>query len=253
VAFVLHQFPIGYMPVAASRASRQLSQTEEEQAVGLRFPPQDHPQARLVEDTDALQRVRSGEAYESARRERAERSEVQEIPEELTARHDPLGELSELEWERAYVLRTGGEGERSEYAWPPAQECPEGGVEAGEAVVLEPDVVVDCLGSGEERVVFAAKTPFAQRSLPPEYRERGYRRFRVMRPLPVWQAVSAPWFGQPGGGVRYRTTYPLADLVALGHLVELTKDREAAEAATLRLTRDDVRPAGAGSTREAAQ
>jgi hypothetical protein len=70
--------------------------------------------------------------------------------------------------------------------------------------------------------VFAADgTAFAQRSLPPAHKDGGYRRYRVVRPLPVWRAVSAAWFGQPGGGVRYRTTHSAIELVALGYLEEI--------------------------------
>ncbi|MEV0702101.1 glycohydrolase toxin TNT-related protein [Saccharopolyspora sp. NPDC050389] len=235
VAFVLHQFPIGYMPVAASKASRQLPVPEvvEERRPGLNFPPQDHPQSRLVDDSDALGRVRSAEAYAAAQRYRAERSEPEQLPAELTADHEPLGELSEQEWEREFQGRDG------EFAWPPAEQFPEGGVEPAEPVVLEPDTVLDCLGSGDGRILFAVATPFAQRSLPAAYDERDYRRYRVMRPLPVWQAVAASWFAQPGGGMRFRATYSLSDLVGLGYLVELTKAREIAEAATLRIVREE--------------
>ncbi|MER5392562.1 TNT domain-containing protein [Saccharopolyspora sp. NPDC002686] len=152
---------------------------------------------------------------------------------ELIAKHDPLGELSEVEWEHRFV-------ERGEHVWPPAAEHPEGGVEPAEPVVLEPDVVLDCSGDGAGRFAFALATSFGQRSLPQSYAEREYRRYRVMRRLPVWQSVTAPWFAQPGGGVRYRATYSLDDLVGLGYLVELTPAREAAEAVTMRIEREAV-------------
>jgi hypothetical protein len=38
----------------------------------------------------------------------------------------------------------------------------------------------------------------------------------------VWRTLSAAWFGQPGGGVRYRAVYPAADLVSLGYLADIT-------------------------------
>ncbi|MDI2032163.1 TNT domain-containing protein [Saccharopolyspora sp. TS4A08] len=225
VAFVLHQFPIGYMPVAADQASRQLpTRDPEDTRDGLNFPPQDHPRSGLVDDTDALRRARSTAVYDDARRARAERAERAEIPAELLTGHDPLGELSELDWERRY-----GGGDR----WP--QEHPEGGFEPGEPVVLEPDTVLDLLGTGDGRLFCAVATPFAHRSLPPAHAERDYRRYRLMRPLPVWRSVAAPWFEQPGGGVRYRATYSAVDLVGLGYLVELTRSRELSEASTLRL------------------
>ncbi|MEV5538737.1 TNT domain-containing protein [Saccharopolyspora shandongensis] len=240
VAFVLHQFPIGYMPVAASKASRQLPVPEvaEDGRPGLNFPPQDHPRSHLVDDSDALGRVRSAEAYAAARRYRDERRESEQLPAELAVGHEPFGELSEQEWQREFLRRNG------EFAWPPAERFPAGGVEPAEPVVLEPDTVLDCLGSGDGRILFAAATPFAQRSLPAAYDERDYRRYRVMRPLPVWQAVTAPWFAQPGGGMRFRATYSLVDLVGLGYLVELTKAREVAEAATLRIAREETEEAG---------
>lgn len=234
VAFVLHQFPIGYMPVAASKASRQLPTPPEDPArPGLNFPPQDHPESHLVEDGDALPRVGSAEVYAAARRDREERGEPAQLPAELIAKHDPLGEFSEVEWERRFSGR-------GEHVWPPVAEHPEGGVEPAEPVVLEPDTVLDCLGGGAGRLAFAVATSFGQRSLPPSHAEREYRRYRVMRRLPVWQSVTAPWFAQTGGGVRYRATYSLDDLVGLGYLVELTPAREAAEAVTMRLERDAV-------------
>lgn len=236
VAFVLHQFPIGHMPMAAGHASRQLPPPNDDQTPHSCFPPQDHPRSDLVSDADALTRVRSGEA----RPERID--EAQRAPEELTSGHDPWGELSEFEWERAYVARPAPEASRrgAEHVWPPADRFPEGGVGPGEPIVLEPDTALDCFGDAEGRVLYAETASFAQRCLPPEYLERAYRRYRVMRPLPVWRTAAAPWFGQSGGASRYRTTYPIADLTALGHLVELTKDREAAEAHTLRIDRDQV-------------
>ncbi|MGP4015618.1 glycohydrolase toxin TNT-related protein [Saccharopolyspora sp. 5N708] len=243
VAFVLHQFPIGYMPVAASRPSRQLPAPEavDEHRPGLNFPPQDHPKAHLVTDGDAMRRVRSAEFYAAAQRDRAERSAVEAPPAELTADHEPLGEFSELAWDRRFVVR---DGERSEYVWPPAAEFPEGGVEPAEPVVLPPETVLDHLGSGAGRMMYAVATSFAKRSLPAAYDERDYRRYRVMRPLPVWQAVAAPWFGQPGGAMRYRATHSLTDLVGLGYLVELTKAREIAEASTLRIAHPETEAGG---------
>jgi hypothetical protein len=80
-------------------------------------------------------------------------------------------------------------------------------------------------------VFAAAGTPFAQRSLPPAHLEHGYRCYRVLRPVPVWRSVSAAWFAQSGGGVRYRTTHSALELVALGYLADVTGEaRESGEA-----------------------
>lgn len=230
VAFVLHQFPIGHMPVAASEPSRQLPPppADHDQPGGLRVPPQDHPRSALVDSADALERIRSGEAHTGRARARVLPSaEHQRLPEELRADHDPLGGLTEQDWVARFVVRVGS---RDEHAWPPG----EGGSEA-QPVVLAPDTDLDCLGTGEGRLLAAGSAPFAQRSLPAEHLERDYRRYRVLRPLPAWKSVSGPWFGQPGGAARYRTTYPLAELVALGYLVELGRDRQLAETGTTRM------------------
>ncbi len=250
LAFVLHQFPIGYLPVAAASASRQLPAPppDLDRAAGLRFPPQDHPHAELVDDTGALSRVHSGEAnaksepgsrrrtpwgpdqdeasangtdHSEADHSDADQSEADQRA-ELVAGHDPLGgELSESEWQRRYVARAAVDGLRTEYVWPPWEQYPEGGLEAGLATVLPPDTVIDRFGEGSGRVLAPGKTSFRRRSLPPEHLDRPYRRYRVVCPLPVWQTTSCPWFEQPGGGTRYRVTYPVDDLVVMGYLVEI--------------------------------
>jgi hypothetical protein len=249
LAFVLHQFPIGHMPVAASHPSRQLPPPPAgDPAAGLRFPPQDHPRSGVVSDADALARVRSGDAQAAVTEVPLVRDDV---PEEVVAAHEPFGDLSESDWEREFRLDTGKTHGSRHYRWPSLAGLPEGGVEPGEPVVLEPDTVVDGFGDGSGRVVAPERTAFAQRCLPPEHRERDYRRYRVMRRLPVWQAVAAPWFAQPGGGVRYRTTYALSELVALGYLVELTRDRLAMEAGTVRIPQQNVAPEASGEEQEA--
>lgn len=230
VAFVLHQFPIGHMPVAASRASMQLSAPAQESDgfTGLRFPPQDHPQSSLIDDADAVARMQSGALTRKAAAEGAS------VPDEVVAAHEPFGGLSERDWEHEYLARQPA-GERAEYAWPPAASFPEGGTGPGEALVLEPGTVVDRIGADSGRILAPEGTLFARRSLPPDYREREFRRYRVLRRLPVWQAVNAPWFAQPGGAVRYRTTAAVADLVGLGYLVELMATGEPVEEPTVRI------------------
>ena len=232
VAILLHQFPIGHLPVASHGASSQLPPREGDQRPGLNFPPQDHPRSRLVDDSEALARAGSGELYLAVRQDRLERDDPAPLPEDLLVGHDELGELSELDWERRY---TTGEGADRRYVWPPSAQFPEGGHEAGQPVVLDPGTVLDLLGSAAGRVFHVAGSPFAHRSLPAERARREHRDYRVVHPLPVWRSVAAPWFEQPGGGLRYRATYSAGDLVALGYLVELTPARRISEASTLRI------------------
>jgi hypothetical protein len=146
----------------------------------------------------------------------------------LLTGHDPLGDTHERDWDRRYLVRLGSvtaqgiSPEGLEYNWPTSEQYPEGGSAPGEPEVLDPSTVLDRFGPPAGRVFAADGTPYAQRSLPPALADAGYRRYRVTKPLPVWRAVSASWFGQPGGGVRYRTTHSAAELVALGYLEEIT-------------------------------
>ncbi|MFI7679577.1 glycohydrolase toxin TNT-related protein [Actinophytocola sp. NPDC049390] len=145
----------------------------------------------------------------------------------LLEHHDPLGGANERDWDRRYLVRLGSvtpqgiSPEGLEYNWPTSEQYPEGGSAPGEAETLAEDTVIDRFGSPHGRVFAVDGTMFAQRSLPPEHKDAGYRRYRVVKPLPVWRAVSAAWFGQPGGGVRYRTTHSAIELVALGYLEEI--------------------------------
>ncbi len=234
VAFVLHQFPLGHMPVSSARPSEQWSGAggvTESEPPG--FPPGDHPSSHLAERAMFVRGNGhiAGTGRDSGREPEAT---ARSIPEELLEDYDPLGKdpgLSEYEWELRYGSRgtadTGGH-----YDWPAWHGYPDNGVEGGEPVVLEPGTVLDRLGEEHGRVLAPEGTSFAARALPPEFGSRSYRRYRVARALPVWRGLSVSWFEQPGGGVRYRATHPVVELVASGALLELDGARELAEQAT---------------------
>jgi hypothetical protein len=219
--FWVHMFPMGHMPVVSDRPARQLPTppVEVDFAPGLRFPPGDHPRHDLVRGTpgelgpaEPTEGLPAGHPAVAA----------------LAAGHDPLGGQHEREWERRYLVRLGSvtaQGISSagkEYAWPPGESFPEGGCAEGEPEVLGEGTVIDRFGSPAGRVFSADGTEFTRRSLPPDSLAAGYRRYRVVRELPVWRTLSAPWFGQPGGGERYRATYSATELVALGYLEDIT-------------------------------
>lgn len=226
VALVLHQFPIGHMPVAASHPSRQHGDPRRE--------------APVLDDADALARMRSGETLARFRSEPAERADP--LPADVLAGHSPHGELGELEWDRAYRTSSG-----LQFSTDSTEPQP-----AAELVTLAVGMIVDRIGDTFGRIVFAPRTPFAERALPPEDVHREYRRFRVVRALQVRRDLVPPRLAQPGGGVRYQLPHSLVDLMGLGYLVELTKKREAAEACTLRLTPfgESDRTSTAGTRRE---
>lgn len=230
--FWVHMFPIGHMPVASDRPARQLPAPppELDYAAGIRFEPGDHPQADLVDTAERRAALRE-EDVSPLQPSEALGSTTPEVA-ALTEGHDPLGGENERDWDRRYLVRFGSvtahgiSPEGVEFAWPPGEQYPEGGSAEGEAEVLDEGTEIDRFGRWDGRVFAAAGTPFAQRSLPPAQLDSGYRRYRVVRPVPVWRAVSAAWFAQPGGGVRYRTTHSAMELLALGYLADVTHEAE---------------------------
>ncbi|GAA5168581.1 glycohydrolase toxin TNT-related protein [Amycolatopsis dongchuanensis] len=208
--FLVAMFPIGHLPVATVRPHRQLPPPPEEvdYAAGLRFPPYDHPRSDLIVPGEAIQNVRNGLRRQS--------DPSHQAPAGLFDTHDPLGGLSERDWDRRFLA--GHRDGIPEYAWPPGELYPEGGADAGEPEVLPEGTLLDRFGPVEGRVFAPAGTLFVKRSLPPSAAGAEYRRYRVLRPVPMWQTASAPWFGQPGGGLRYRAVHSADELVTLGYL-----------------------------------
>ncbi|HEU5475808.1 MAG TPA: TNT domain-containing protein [Actinophytocola sp.] len=229
--FWVHMFPIGHIPVVSDEPERQLAPPapELDYAPGLRFPPGDHPEHHAVAGTQRLEELRAGvPPLHPADGLPAAHPTVQA----MAGGYDPLGGQHEREWDRRYLVRLGSvtaqgiSSEGKEFAWPPGERYPEGGTAPGDPETLAEGTVIDRFGTPAGRVFSAAETPFARRSLPPDLLEAGYRRYRVTRALPAWRTVSAPWFGQSGGGERYRTTYSALELVALGYLADITGGAE---------------------------
>lgn len=133
------------------------------------------------------------------------------------------------------------------YVWPPADEFPEGCSAEGEPELLAVGTVLDRFGTAHGRVFAPAGTPFPRRSLPPSDLDAGYRRYRVLREVPMWRGVSAGWFGQPGGGGRYRAGYSAAELVTLGYLADATFESVDPQAAAT--DTGDSDGSGAGTVR----
>ncbi len=200
--FLVHMFPIGHLPVASHRPLEQVAAppAELDYAAGMRFEPES------IDDSDWIGRVRPTPGQ----------------PVAITD-YDPLGGEQERDWDRRFLARPHSPYLPVEYVWPPGELYPEGGCATSEPVSLAPDTVIDRFGTPEGRVFSADGTAFPARSLPPSHVDSGYRRYRVLRPLPVWRTLSAPWFGQRGGGERYRTTHPAVELVALGYLSDITE------------------------------
>ncbi|WP_235036970.1 TNT domain-containing protein [Actinomadura sp. K4S16] len=80
---------------------------------------------------------------------------------------------------------------------------------------------VDRYGGSDGNVTYAARTPYPQRSLPPEWRDRPYRVYRLQRPMEALTGTAIPWFGQPGGGTAHVFRRSVADLLADGSMIEV--------------------------------
>lgn len=215
--FGVHMFPIGHLPVASGKPARQLPAppAETDFAAGLRFAPYDHPESHRIDVDRALDLPPAPPSAEGLTADHP-------VVDALLTGYDAQAGMREREWDRRYLVKP--DEKAPEYAWPPGERHPEGGCDDGEPVLLDEGELIDRFGSDAGRIFAADGTPFARRSLPPAHREAGYRRYRVLRPLPMWRAISASWFGQPGGGVRYRAVHSAAELVHLGCLADITDE-----------------------------
>jgi hypothetical protein len=81
---------------------------------------------------------------------------------------------------------------------------------------------IDRFGEPNGNLVYAAGTPFEERSLVPSWINRAYRVYRLRRPVEVLTGVAVPWFEQPGGGTAYLFPMAVEDMVADGFLVEVS-------------------------------
>ena len=90
-------------------------------------------------------------------------------------------------------------------------------------VELPEGTEVDRYGGSDGNVTYAAGTPYPRRSLPPEWQDRPYRVYRLLRPMEALTGTAVPWFGQPGGGTAHVLRGSVADLLAEGALTEITQ------------------------------
>ncbi|WP_019928940.1 TNT domain-containing protein [Nocardia sp. BMG111209] len=136
-----------------------------------------------------------------------------------------FGPLPEPEWIRSFVLpedRGLPIGQRR-LIWPDAIRHPDGfTTPAGRAPGrLEIGSVLDSFGPTFTRILYDEGASFGARSLPIDYAQSGYRRWRVLQPTPVWSGAVAPWFGRQGGAIQHKAMTPVIDLVGAGFVEEL--------------------------------
>jgi len=61
-------------------------------------------------------------------------------------------------------------------------------------------------------------TPIEMRSLAPGTTAKPYNIYEVTKPIAVLSGKTAPWFGQPGGGIQYELPMPVTEAISEGYL-----------------------------------
>ena len=96
----------------------------------------------------------------------------------------------------------------------------------GIVIDLPPDIPIDRVGALDGVHTYPVDTPLEFRSLPPSALrpENDVHKFLTTTDIRVGAAITPPWFGQPGDGIRYTLQQPglgLRDLVVSGALQRL--------------------------------
>lgn len=94
---------------------------------------------------------------------------------------------------------------------------------AGVVIDLPPQLAVDRIGALDGVHLYPVDTPIEFRSLPPNATrpESDVHRFLTAAQVRVSAVIVPPWFGRPGGGLRYTLQEPevgIRDLVVAGRL-----------------------------------
>ncbi|MFC4334361.1 TNT domain-containing protein [Salininema proteolyticum] len=104
-----------------------------------------------------------------------------------------------------------------EINWPP-----DNGFDGESKIVtLEPGDRVDRYGHPGGTFVAEAGTPYEQRALVPGSDEREFHTYEVVRPFDAEGGLTAPWFGEPGGGIQYLLPDRVQRLIDNGYLREV--------------------------------
>jgi nicrotizing toxin Mtb-like protein len=93
----------------------------------------------------------------------------------------------------------------------------------GIVIDLPPELPIDRIGALDGVHTYPIDTPFEFRSLPPTALrpENDVHKFLTTEAVRVRAMIAPPWFGRPGGGIRFTLQQPetgLRDLVVAGRL-----------------------------------
>lgn len=73
--------------------------------------------------------------------------------------------------------------------------------------------VFDRYGSRTGRFVAPVGTPYSARALAPGSNFSTYEKYIVNKPFDAYVGITAPWFNQPGGGIQYKLTMTIQELI----------------------------------------
>ena len=110
-------------------------------------------------------------------------------------------------------------GGKPNWNWPDTHD---GAVEGTESPTqLKPGEVLDRYGPDEGQFLCPSGTSYPERSVPADRLAGEYHQYKVVRPFAAKEAKIAPAFGEPGGGIQFRTNQSVHQLIADGYLEEL--------------------------------
>jgi hypothetical protein len=98
--------------------------------------------------------------------------------------------------------------------WPPNY----GFAGAQVTVTLPPGMLLDRFGSPGGGFFSPQGAPYSARALPYVCPTQVYTVYKVHGPLAAQSGTAAPWFGEPGGAIQYKTAETAAQLLATGKI-----------------------------------
>ena len=103
--------------------------------------------------------------------------------------------------------------------WTGKYQYPENGGASGEWTnkSLISGERIDRYGNEEGKYFSPEGTPLENRSLHP-FSNKNYNAYEVVKPINVQSSTVAPFYGQPGGGIQYRSNLNILDLLKGGYI-----------------------------------
>lgn len=92
-----------------------------------------------------------------------------------------------------------------------------------ENITLKPGTRIDRYGYEGGTFVSPEGIPYEMRSLAPGTEVKPYHVYEVVKPVEGLGGKIAPWFNQPGGGIQYKLSNTIQELLDGGFIREVVK------------------------------